>query len=172
MHDAAIAGAEFNSADKFVFREIHRNHKAPEHISPFGGHGERLGHFHDQVGLAQIPAFGEFGRGGKIFCIPFQHTLLGPGLDQLDLRFCETSLVHEIAMAGLGLPRRHVAAFGDGGDILGVLLDRFIIQQRKRRDLAGAMAADAILIKDGGDVFGEGGLGDRNLRRGGTDQKQ
>ena len=54
----------------------------------------------------------------------------------------------------IGKPRRHPAAGNDLGDRLGPTGRRVVGRERKRSDLALAVAADAILIENRRDVFG------------------
>src|SRR5271170_3771253 len=54
-----------------------------------------------------------------------------------------------MAVAGLGLPRRHDAGGGDCRDLQGALLGIVIGEKRKRRDFSRAMASGAIVIKNG-----------------------
>ncbi len=56
VHDPRVARMKFDGAD--VARRGHRNrhHEGAEHIGAVGRHLIRLGHAHDEIGRAQLPA--------------------------------------------------------------------------------------------------------------------
>jgi hypothetical protein len=55
-----------------------------------------------------------------------------------------------------GVPRRHDALSGHARDLLRALRHVLVGDQRKRRNLAGAVTGDAVGVDDWRDVFGEG----------------
>ena len=62
-------------------------------------------------------------------------------------------------MTGYGMPRRHVATFGDLPDEPSPFLDVTVTEERERGRLAGAVTGRAVIEDDRGDVLGEGGGG-------------
>jgi len=109
----------------------------------------------NQIRLAKLPAGGELGRLGQRRGRSFGRAGGGPFGDGPDFLAGEAALALKRAIAGLGKPRRHVAAGGDGGHLRGALFGVGVGEQRKRAGLAGAVAAGTGAVQNGRDVMGE-----------------
>ena len=81
------------------------------------------------------------GRLRRLRGIAFRRAVRCPIVNERDLRIREAALVVEVADAGLGFPRRHVAFGRDSRDERGAFRGVLIRQQRKGRDLARTVAA-------------------------------
>ena len=106
--------------------------------------------------------FGNAGSVGLSLASPSGAPALAQSPNQRDLLFGEPPLVGERSVAGLSLPGRHHALLGDDGQQAGLLGGIRVRQQRKWRDLAGAVTGRAVLIQNRSDIFIErrrGGVG-------------
>src|SRR6185295_19452643 len=68
--------------------------------------------------------------------------------DEVDLGVAQAAHVGELAVAGHGLPRRHVTAAYHVADVVAARIGLAIARQRERSNLAGAMADLAVRLKD------------------------
>ena len=143
----------FDGLHPLVLRNIHRDGEVAIDVGAGSGELERLRHRDHQVRLAELPAFGEFGERGEFLRIALRHPGVDPLLDRRDLVVGEPVLSDEIAVPGRGVPGRHVAALGDGGDQRAALLHILVGQQRERPRLARPMARRAVVEHDRRDVF-------------------
>ena len=165
MQRPARARANLDGLHPFVFAEVERDHEVAVKIRPGRGHGKRPVHRHHHVRRAVLPAFGKLRQRRCHGGITFGRSRLDPLPEKIDLSPGQAALTHELTAALIGLPRRHVTVMRDFGDELGALLGLGIVRQGKRRGLARAMAACAILKNDGRDVPGEGDAPGRSLIR-------
>ena len=118
----------------------------------------RLGHFQDQIGLAQLPAFGEFGLRRQVTGIPFFRAWLGPFGDRGDLVIAQPTDIASFAEVRIGLPRGHAARGSDVMNEIGPLGRILVFQQRERPNLARSMARGEVLEQDRSNVLGIGNL--------------
>ena len=92
----------------------------------------------------------------KRLSISFERTTGNPSFDDVDFGVAERLMPDELAVARLGLPRRHDAALRRRGDLPGVLPGERIRQQTERRGAIRVMACPAFIEKDRCEVFVEG----------------
>src|SRR5207245_5174104 len=99
-------------------------------------------------------------RGGAGSCAlePMGAPRLHPIREEVDLRISEEVRAGEVPVAGLGQPRGHVMARHNLDDLPAALPYVVKGEQRKRRGLARAVAACAMLVDDGRDIVSEGGF--------------
>ena len=74
----AIARANLNGTDKDGSRNSDRDDEVTKDIAAAGGERERLGDLNDEIGRAQLPAFGESGRRGSDCRIAFRRAGANP----------------------------------------------------------------------------------------------
>ncbi len=141
MNHLARGGTKLDGLNPLVFRQIERDAEVTVNVGAFGRHGEGFVHFHDEVGRAKLPAGSEFRRGGCSGAIAFGHAELDPGLDGVEIGITEAARVFVRVGRGFGLPGRHDARGGNGGDQLAVLDDIGVVQQGEGRSLTFAMAS-------------------------------
>lgn len=157
MNDAFIAGPDFDGADVAALVQGHGEDEIAKDVGAVGGQGVGAVEGEDEIGRAELPAFGEGGGGREIAGVALGGSGLGPGLEDLELSGREAAAAEEVAFAGFGRPGGHIAGGGDLGDLGGVTGGVLIGQEREGRGLAGAMAGRAGVEQDGGDVTREGG---------------
>src|SRR5262249_46622498 len=85
-----------------------------------------------------------------------------PVRDELLLLVAQARVVGELAVLRVGVPGRHALLADHLGDRLRPARRLLVAGQRERRDLAGPVADETVLLEDGGDVPA---VGDRTLRR-------
>ncbi len=107
MHHRARRGPHVNGRDPFVFCQSERNGDVAIDIRAIRRHVVGGGHFDDEIGLAELPAGGEFWRRLPVGCPPFGHPLADPILDEGDLIVRQPALVPIGKRSSLGLPGRH-----------------------------------------------------------------
>ena len=128
--------------------QFRRQHEITKDVTACGRQRERPAHAQDEVGFAQLPAFGETGQGREVRRIPLGHSAAHPFPQGGNLGIGQTRRSGEIAMAGLGHPRGHVAVAGclkDLGTVVPRIGER---QQRERRSLAWPVAGGAMREQD------------------------
>jgi len=177
MDDFAIAGAEFDGGDVFVFGGIDRDDEAAIDVAAFGGDGVGVLHFDDEIRLAELPAVLEDRRARQIGGGTFERALIRPLLERGDLGIGEMTRALEFAETGFGFPRRHEAVLRHAHDLLGALPHVVEVHQRKWCDFTFVVAGGAVLEDKGGDVLVEsdragGGGGVRCASAGGEQQRQ
>ena len=153
MHDFAIAWTRFDGLNIFVFGEIRRNLEVLIFIRPTGLKLVSFRHRQDDIGFANRPAFGEFGRRRQVFGFAFFRAAVHPGGDGVNFFLCQATVVAELPMGGIRIPTWHLFA----NDLL---FDRtcpgarFLEgQKRERSRFAEAMAFRTGFVEDGGNVF-------------------
>ena len=166
VHNLARAGTKLHRADPFVLLEVERDHEIAEDVGAARRKIERNRHFHDEIGLAQVPSFRELGKLGHLRGIALRHALLDPIGNGRDLLVRQTAFIGELAVIVRGVPGRHITGFRDGRDQGAALLDVFIGNQRERSSLTRAMARHAVVVHDGSDVFAECDFAGRRKKRG------
>ena len=167
MHNAPVAGTKFNAVQIYIVIQAGWQHEASILIRPIGR--QRIFHRDGQhlIRLAALPTVGELRRLRFGVRVALRRTGFRPFLDESDLRIRETAFPSEITVSGLRLPGRHEAA-GDRArnqrrSLRGVLVG----EQRKGRNLTGAMAGGAVGVKNRRNVFVKGRRR-RRLRRSGN----
>ncbi len=103
---------------------------------------------------SEVQTFG----GRRILGVALRGARLGPVRQGLPLPIVQHPRAAERPPFGRrGVPGGHGALLGHRRDVVGALPRLRVIQQRERRDLAGAMAFLAVLLEDGGHVAVIGG---------------
>ena len=72
-----------------------------------GRDSERLGDFEHQVGLTELPTFGELWLRRQVRGIAFGRSGLGPLVDSINLRVGQTAFIVKCAKPRFRLPGRH-----------------------------------------------------------------
>ena len=111
--------------------------------------------FDDVVGLHRPTVLGPFDRTRRIGWIPCRRAGISPRCEQIDFAFGERRIVGKRAARTVGEPGRHLPCLNLRLDALRPRPRAVERQHRKRRDLAWAMAALAVLLKDWQDVLVE-----------------
>ena len=155
VHDFRVARPEFHRLHVSSRGQRNRNNEIAIHVLALGRQCVGLRHGHHHFGFAQLPVIVPFWQGWQLRRVAFNSAVGDPFLNRPDLPRAQQTCADEIAVARLRQPRRHVAARGDFGDLLHVLLRVPVIQQIKWRRLSRAMAGRAILKNDRRDVLGE-----------------
>jgi hypothetical protein len=160
VNDGAVAGADLCAVEPFVFLEAGVHREIFVGNAAARGHGDRLwGDGEDGVGFAgQLPAGEElFGR-GQIFGIAFGRAAFDPLVNLIFLLVAQAAVVGEVADFRVGVPGRHALLADDLGDGVGPAVGVVVVVQRERGDFTFAVAFDAVVLQDAGDVFGVGDL--------------
>ena len=155
VHDGPITGPHLDSFDPGVLVEPHRHHDPLVIDRPHGRDAERLRHLEDLVGLADVPAFEEGQRRGRLLRIALVRAGIGPAGDRVDFRLRQAPVVREVADRRIGVPRRHLPA--DDGPLHRRRPGTRVLvgQHRKRRRFARSMARLTILLEHWHHVFVE-----------------
>ena len=122
-------------------------------------------HADHQVRFAKLPPIEEIGQLRQAQGITLLHAGLDPPREQLDITISKPPGITEISMPRNRMPGRHVTAPCDPGNHAATLLYVTVAQQIEGGDLAGAVAAGAIVEDDGSYVLGEGHLLRKGLLR-------
>ena len=152
---SSIAGTEFQSPDVAHRVDRQGEHENAGHISPVRGKNVRLRQRHDEVRSAELPSFGPLGPCGEIPGITFGSSVCEPPLHDADLGVAERPMSDELAVAGLGLPRRHQTAFRHRRNQGRPLSGGWKRQQAERGGSVRVMADPAVVEDDRRDVPGE-----------------
>ena len=123
-----------------------------EYVAAFGRERVRLAHLDDQVWRAELPAFGEAGRGRRLGGRTFGRAFADPALEERDLILAEAPLPRQVAVAALGRPRRHVTARGHARDLVRALAHVRVAEEAERTRLSGTVTRRAVAVHDRGDV--------------------
>ena len=157
VDDFGVAGADIDGADPVIFGGGGGDDEALVEVGAVGGDGEGGGHGGFEIGRAERPAVGDFGRRRRLARIAFGRAGGGPTGEEGDLGGGESHLMLEVRFGGQ--PGGHVALGGDGGDEFGAFGGSGVGDEGEGSDSAVAMAGDAARIEDGRDVVREGGRG-------------
>ena len=151
---ARLPGRHLRGLDPLVLGESGIDDEVLVADLPFGRHlVGLLRHVDDLVRLAAAASPATYWRGGQIGRIALRRAVGHPALDQLLLLVGEPSVVGELAVLRIGVPRRHALVAHDLVDHLRPA-DRFLVGgQRERGDLAAAVTFDAALLEDAGDLL-------------------
>ena len=158
---SGCAGTKFQPADEPRPRHGYRDHERAKDVGAVGRQHIGFRHRDDEVGRPKPPAVGARRRRRQIRRIPLGRCLLDPAPDRPDLRHRQSPGAGEVAVARLGLPRRHVAIAGRPGDLGRARAHVGIGHETERRRFTGPMARRAVLEDDWRDVAVE-----RDLLRG------
>ena len=162
MDDVGRTGAKLQAAHVAGRVDRQWDDEDAEHVRAV--RWQRVGrHRDDEIGRAELPAAGKAGRKRHRIQIAGRSARVRPLAEQVDVPRVETLFADESVATGLGLPRRHVAAGGDRGDLTGPLLRRVIRRQIEWAGAAGVMTRSASAVDDRRYVFREGDP--RRLRR-------
>ena len=166
MEDTWISGPDFDGLHPARGGDGHRQDEIPENLLPVGGKGVRLPDAEDEVGRTELPLIAEPGRLRRAGDRTQGRALADPVLNELDLGGGQAAFFGEIAVAGLGKPRRHVAAFGYRGNLGGVTFHVVIVEEREWRCFTGPMTGRAVMVHDGSDLLIEGNRGSGDCGQG------
>jgi hypothetical protein len=161
VHGVMMARKKFQRLDIAALRDRDRHDECAEHIRADGIEPVGLRHCQDKVRLTELPLIGPARGGGKIVPIPFSGAAGHPALNNRQLRVGEPPLSGKIAVAGLRLPRRHVPALCDLGNLHRALTHLLVRHQAERRTPAGAVTGRAFVEDYRSNVSGEGDIADR-----------
>ena len=152
MHQALVARTYLHCFHPACFRNWDGENKVPVGVYAGGGEQKRLGGFHDEVRLAELPSFRKVGLTRQICGTALQHALFHPFLDELNLLVAQATLVREFQGLRLGQPRWHETRVRNSYDLAAVLLDILVGEQRKRPCLTGPVTRGTIFKDDGRDI--------------------
>ena len=154
MHHCWHARQNFHGRHPGVFLERRGERNALPLDDAFRRHGIRW-QVECHVGRDLPAALGPGDRRRRVPRIPFGRACIDPCGNQIDVQLLERPVVIEVAVARIGKPRRHRTSHHR-------LLDRprprarlLVGEHRERPDLAGAMAALAVLLENRNDVLME-----------------
>jgi len=82
-------------------------------------------------------------------------TVINPADDRVDLRLAQASIVHELVVARISVPRRHLTAGDRFADGLRPRPGFFVGHEGHGCDLTGPMTVLVLTLQDGLDVLGE-----------------
>ncbi len=160
MHHLRVPRAQLQSPDIARRLDRQRNDKGAEYIRAFRRRFscQRIGpgHGNFQIRLSQQPAGRPFRHAGEMSRIPFHGSLRYPLLEHPDLFVAEPPFPDELAIAGFGLPGRHVATLRDRDEQPSPLLYVPVAEQIKRPRPARPVTGGAMLEHDGSDMPVEG----------------
>ena len=155
MHDCPVPRPAFGSLDPFVLFEARIDHKELVADFPLGRHVVRLlGHIDDLIRLADLPPRGELLRGRQILLISFRRSGGDPAVDEGFFFVTEASVIGELAVLGVGVPRRHPLLAHNFVNHPSPADGLFIAGQCERTDFSRPVTGDAIVLKDAADLFG------------------
>ena len=112
----------------------------------------------DQVGLAHLPCGVVLGRCRRGLRIALRHASLDPLAQRRDISFAETAIVGKVAVIRLGKPWRHEAGLGYCHHLRAPAPGVRVCQQAEWSGAAGMMAGGAVVVENGRDVVGPGGV--------------
>ena len=154
MDDLRISGPDFHGADVARLFQGVGKHKFQEGIGT--GRGQCVGALdgEDEVGCAVVPCAVVFGSGRRHGEITGWHRCLHPSSDDVDILLAETTFVTEVAVPGLGQPRRHVPGMGYGSYLRAAANGVLIGEKAEWTCATRMMAGCAVFIEDWSDVAG------------------
>src|SRR5439155_11527136 len=100
-------------------------------------------HCQDEIGGSDLPALGKLRYLGQVCCVAFLRAAIDPCRNRLHISIAETPAGLEIAIVGIGEPRRHFSLQYRLFDGLRPRPRVLVGQERKRTDLTRSMAVDA-----------------------------
>src|SRR5262245_8603664 len=107
MDYSAIAWANFCCLNPAVFGEVRWDAKVLIVNHTFCRNVELHRHGQHDVRFAYLPAVSEARSGGQFLRVTFRCALINPGHDCVDLLLREPSLVRELSVRRICVPRRH-----------------------------------------------------------------
>jgi len=156
MDGRRIPRAELDRLDMAATAQRDGHDEIPEDIGSVRRHGVRLGHGHNYVGSAQLPADRENRYLWQITWLTPERAVRDPSLDDLDVAIAQTSIATELTVFRVGLPRRHRATRDSLGDEPGPRSNVLVRHQIERSALAGPMAGCAVAKEERRDILIEG----------------
>ncbi len=96
------------------------------------------------------------GAGGKSAESTFRFAVFHPSRDRLNVLIAQSAVVGEVAIAGLGRPRRHIAALCNGCYLRSMFVDILKRNQRKRANSALMVTGCTVCENNGSDILIEG----------------
>ena len=148
----AVAGHGLGRLDPAVLLEIGRDAEVDVGHRPLGRDVIGLGHLEDDVGLADRPAFGKRPWAAAGPWVAQRRALIDPGQQRRPLLGREAAVVAEMAVPRVRVPGRHAPLVDHLADHRRMLARIVVSQQRERPDLAGPVAALALVLDDPRDV--------------------
>ncbi len=149
MHVRRAAGTKFRHLHPAVFSKVRGHDLICVFDLACGGNRHRLRHPYDKVRLGNIPAAGPGWRRRSVVRAACGCACAGPGGDGGNLRVVKRIVVGEMAVSCVGEPGRHHLHFDRVRDRIGPRARLVIGDERHGADFAGAMAALAVVLKDG-----------------------
>ncbi len=159
MHDAIVAGADFDGFDPARVRERQTEDEIPVRIGAARRQQKRFRGLQSDIRFAELPAGGKFRRRRQIFGVTLRFAGFVPRAEHGDLFGRQTKFVGEGEVGLFRQPRRHVAAPRDGYDLARVGADVVVGEQRKRPSFAGAVTGRAKVKHHRRDIAVEGYVG-------------
>jgi len=126
-------GAELDGAHVARRGDRHRNDEVAEHVATSRLQHVRVRQRQHEIGRAQLPAAGERRRLRRVGGVPLGRAALDPLRDERDLIVAEPPFAGELAMSGLGQPRRHRAALDGRRDRGRPATNRVVVEHAERR---------------------------------------
>ena len=162
MHHPGVAGMELDAADVAGAADRQRHGEDAEDIALLARQGVAGGQRDDEIGSAEVPPIRparQRGRRPRSF-----NRIARPPADQLDPFRGQPRLSNELAGMAVGLPRRHEAAGGDGGNLRRPPAGVVEGQQVEGPGAARPVALGAVAVQQRRDILVEGRR--RGARRG------
>jgi hypothetical protein len=156
------ARVEFQGLDVAPGVAGNRHDERAKYVRAAARQHVRFWHADHEVGLAELPAACPVRDGRELGRIAAQEATIGPFLQRRKLLRAQPSRAFEIAVARLGLPRRHGAVRRDLQDLARVRAHVVIGQQAEWGGLTGPMTGGALGPQDWRNIFVEG---DRDVFR-------
>src|SRR6185369_7270185 len=125
-----------------------------------------LRHLEDVIGWSELPAFGEYARRRKLRRIALRRACLDPLHQGCEFFVRQPARIEKVAEAGDRLPRRHHAPPEGVADVVLLVEDVAVGEQRERRVLARPMTRLAARLENTDDLVAEGRLLQGGRRRG------
>ena len=149
---AAGAGSQLDGAHPAPGVQLHGEHEVAVDVGAAGGQKKGIRQRHDEVRCSELPAARGARRRREVGRVAFRRAGRRPPGQQGDLRVGEAPLVPEAAVAGNRLPGRHPPLGGDRRDPRRLRARVGVGRQAERADAVLPVAADAVGMKDRGDV--------------------
>ena len=150
MHDRRIARQALGRTDPFILFEPRVGDVIPVRIDAFRFDVDRfVVHVNDFVGSPfEQPAFGKLRGRRQLGRITFGTTGVDPRVDQILFAIGEDVLIGELAVSGIGVPRRHSLIPDDFRDHLAPSGHFVVLRHGEGTDFARPMARHAAFIEE------------------------
>ncbi len=150
VHDRGIARQALGRTDPFILFEAGVGDVIPVRIDAFRLDVDRfVVHVNDFVGSPiEQPAFGKLRGRRQLGRIAFGTTGVDPRVDQIFFAIGEDVLIGELAVSGIGVPRRHPLVTDDFRDHLAPAGHFIVLRHGEGTDFTRPMAGHAAFIEE------------------------